>query len=351
MISNNNPNKLHFDTSSISQNGFSNSNTLGRGVVQQQQFVSNYNSYQPNSTFSSGDNTSKTQGQNFRDFSQYNTEKAFQQNKVIEKMPDNKYQQNTLYDNLNDNLNKEQIQEYRLNIDSMDRDVTLYEDPFSFSTIFGPVVNSGLDSTIQRIETKNQLKNEIKKINKQRKPNQPVTASQADFDDDMLIINSNPNILVNYDNTLKRIYNPYITRDFINVKFIRLDNVVLPRFNKVIINSNWNYCTSCYGINCESCYLSQNPGQLITDDYQRIKTEMIKNDRYIPDDNPLPNEFFDTSCSDVDVNGVNEFLVPVYVLYVILADTCTALILAVVKPNADAFDDCVVVPVVCDAAV
>jgi hypothetical protein len=97
MISNNNPNKLNFDTSSISQNGFSNPTTLGRGVLEQQQFVQNYSSYQPSSTFSSMDNTSRTQGQNFRDFGQYNVQTAFQQNKVIEKMPDNKYQQNTLW--------------------------------------------------------------------------------------------------------------------------------------------------------------------------------------------------------------------------------------------------------------
>ena len=293
MIVNNNPNKLKFDTSSISQNGYPNPSALGRGVVEQQQFASNYNSYQPNSTFSSMDNTSRSQGQNFRDFGQYNVQTAFQQNKVIEKMPDNKYQQNTLYDNLNDNLNKEQIQEYRLNIDSMDRDIELYPDPFKFIVYFGPVVNSGLDSTIQRIEAKNQLKNEVKKINKQRTPNNPVKASQEDFDDDMLIIDTNPNIMVEYDNKLKRIFNPYITRSFVNVKFLRLDNVVLPRFNKVIINYTWNYCTSCYGPDCDSCFVSQNSNISITDDYQRVKAEMLKNDRYIPDDNHLGPLFTD----------------------------------------------------------
>lgn len=293
MIVNDNPNKLKFDTSSISQNGFSNPNTLGRGIAEQQQFVQNYNSYQPTSTFSSMDNTSRSQGQNFRDFSQYNVETAFRQNKVIEKMPDNKYQQNTLYDNLNDNLNKEQIQEYRLNIDSMDRDTTLYPDPFEYCVVFSPVVNSGLDSTITRINNKQELKNEIKKINKQRTPNNPVKASQLDFDDDMELLKENPNILVNYDNTLKRIFNPYITRDFVNVKFIRLDNVVLPRFNKVMLNSGWNYCTSCYGTNCDSCYSATNPNVPITDDYQRVKAEIIKNDRYIPDDNHLGPLFTD----------------------------------------------------------
>jgi hypothetical protein len=293
MITNNNPNQLKFDTSSISQNGFSNPNALGRGVNDQRQFVQNYNSYQPSSTFSSMDNTSRGNGQNFRDFGQYNVENAFKSNKVIEKMPDNKYLQNTLYDNLNDNLNKETIQEFRLNIDSMDRDVELYPDPFEFTTVFGPVVNSGLDTTIQRIEAKNALKNEVRKINKKQNPTNPIRASEADFSDDMLIIDTNPNILINYDNTLKRIYNPYITRSFVNVKFIRLDNVVLPRFNKVIINTNWNYCTSCYGEDCSSCYLSNNYGISITDDYQRVKTEMIKNDRYIPDDNHLGPLFTD----------------------------------------------------------
>ena len=71
-------------------------------------------------------------------------------------------------DNLNDNLNKETIQEFRLNIDSMDRDIELYPDPFEFTTVFGPVVNSGLDTTIQRIEAKNALKKEVRKINKKQ---------------------------------------------------------------------------------------------------------------------------------------------------------------------------------------
>ena len=316
MIVNNNPNGLKFDTSSISQNGFSNPNTLANGIQDQRQFVQNYNSYQPNSTFSSMDNTSHSQGQNFRDFSEYNVQTAFQQNKVIEKMLDNKYQQNTLYNNLNDNLNKEQIQEYRLNIDSMDRDTILYPDPFEYTVVFGPVVNSGLDSTITRINNKQELKNEIKKINKQRTPNNPVKASQLDFDDDMELLKVNPNILINYDLTLKRIFNPYITRDFVNVKFIRLDNVVLPRFNKVMLNSGWNYCMCCSGIDCMTCYNASNSQKPITDDYQRVKAEMIKNDRYIPDDNHLGPLFTDryvlvgikeiTNNQNLSTNQINE---------------------------------------------
>jgi hypothetical protein len=293
MIINNDPNKLSFDTSSISQSGFSNPNDLGRGVRSQRQFVSDYSSYQSNPTFVGTDNTNRANLQNMRDFSQFNIQSAFQQNKVIEKMPDNKYLHNTLYDNLNDNLNKEQIQEFRLNIDSMDRDINIYSDPFRFSVVFGPVVNSGIDTTIQRIESKNQLKKEIRRVNKKINPNNPVRASDQDFADDMLLFETNPNLVIDYDNKLKHIYNPYITRSFVNVKFIRLDNVVLPRFNKVILNSKWNYCNSCYGNDCDSCYQSYNSGASITDDYQRVKAEMIKNDRYIPDDNHLGPLFTD----------------------------------------------------------
>jgi hypothetical protein len=293
MIINNNPNKLKFDTSSISQNGYNNPQALGRDVINQQQFVSNYSGYQPNNTFSSlNDMSARATGQNFRDFSQFNVESAFQSNKVIEKMPDNKYLQNTLYDNLNDNLNKEQIQEYRLNIDSADRDTILYPDPFNYTVTFGPVVNSGLNSTIQRMETKALLKKEIRNVNKKKYANEPITSTEKDFDEDEELFKTNPNILVDYNNTLKRIYNPYITRDFVNVKFIRLDNVVLPRFNKIIINSDWNYCTTCYGSNCLNCYNSGS-SSVITDDYLRIKTEIIKNDRYIPDDNHVGPLFTD----------------------------------------------------------
>ena len=225
MISNNNPNQLKFDTSSISQNGFNNPTNLGKGFVEQRQFVQNYNSYQPSSTFSSMDNTSRSAGQNFRDFAQYGVENAFHTNKVIEKMPDTKYLQNTLYDNLNENLNKETIQEFRLNIDSMDRDIELYPDPFEFTTVFGPIVNSGYDATIKKLDSKYSFKRDVRNINKKQNPNNPTRAVEEDINDDEIIFNTNPNILVDYVNKLKRIYNPYITRSFVNVKFIRLDGV------------------------------------------------------------------------------------------------------------------------------
>jgi hypothetical protein len=174
--------------------------------------------------------------QNQSDYSQFNVNSAFQSNKPIMNMPSDKNSHNTLYDNLNENIKKEAITEIRLNIDSMDRDTKIYSDPFKYTVTFGPVVNSGVDTTILRSELKNDLKQELKKMNKQRNPLNKQKASEADFSDDLLIYSTNPNIIVNYDNKLKRIYNPYIVRDFRNVKFIRLDNVVLPRFNKVIIN-------------------------------------------------------------------------------------------------------------------
>ncbi|AYV80206.1 MAG: hypothetical protein Gaeavirus16_2 [Gaeavirus sp.] len=283
-------NRFRFDTSSIPQNGYPNNNQLGRGLQEQQKYIQNYNAYQPSSTFVRSDNTNTANLENLRDFSQFNVEQAFKQNSVIEHMPDNKYLHNTLYDNLNENLNKETIQEVRLNIDSMDRDIQLYPDPFKYIVTFGPVVNSGVTSTIERAN----LKNDVRKLNKMKYPNSRKKAAQEDLDEDFDISQVNPNILVNYDNHLKRIYNPYITQSFVNVKFIRLDNVVLPRFNKVIINTSWNYCTVCYGI-CENCTSSSTttPNLTIKDDYERVKTDMIKNNRYIPDDNHLGPLFTD----------------------------------------------------------
>ena len=46
------------------------------------------------------------------------------------------------------------------------------------------------------------LKQELKKMNKQRNPLDKKKASQEDFSDDLLIYSTNPNIIVNYDDEL-----------------------------------------------------------------------------------------------------------------------------------------------------
>jgi hypothetical protein len=177
------------------------------------------------------------------------------------------YKNNTIVENLSDTLNRETIIEYRLNIDSGDRDVDIYPDPFQYVVTFGPVVNSNINSLIQRDELKTNLRNQNTYNSRNKNRNQKVVDS---FEDNELLYNLENDLLVNYDNTLKKIFNPYITRDFINVKFIRLDNIVLPRYNALKINYDWKYTNK-----------KNNCVKYIKDDYERLIDCSISYERYI----------------------------------------------------------------------
>jgi hypothetical protein len=319
-MNNKNP-KLKFDNSSIPQSGFSNGEQLARATQEQLNFTNNYSSFSPHNTFNNTISSSQqfanssrphnssnsSHMQNLNDYSQLNINQGFAVGTPIITPPSDKNPHSTLDDNLYENINKESIIEIRLNIDSMDRDTKIYPDPFKYTVTFGPVVNSGIDSTIQRSELKNELRNANKKKNLSNQTNptnasNSVKVSNEDFQDDLLIFSTNPNIIVKYDDKLKRIYNPYITRSFENVKFIRLDNVVLPRFNKVIINSEWNFCNICdsdsgnisNSMYNDNIYCSCNTKNVyVKDDYERTRIQIIKNDRYIPDDNHIGPLFTD----------------------------------------------------------
>ena len=259
---------LNLDTSSIPQAGYADNKLLTKAVNDQQQFVNNYNNYKSSSTFNLSDYNSSNL-ENLRDHSQYNIEKGFESAKPITKMLDTKYQNNTIYANLNENLMKESIMEVRLNIDSVDRDIRQYPDPFNYVVTFGPIVNSGISSTYNRTNIKSELKENNK--NKSKKN----ISNQINNNYDKEVFNDNGNLIVDYTDKLKRIFNPYITRDFDNVKFIRLDNVVLPRFDCLKLNDEWDFCKD----------ETFNNSQYIKDDYERIKKLIILNNRYIPDDN------------------------------------------------------------------
>ena len=97
---------------------------------QQSQFIHDNNEYQPTSTFQNSFNVSGNSAnlQNLSDYDDYNWNNAMKDNTPILQKPNFAYKQNTLDPNLNDYLNKETIWEYRLNIDSSDRDVNIYPD-------------------------------------------------------------------------------------------------------------------------------------------------------------------------------------------------------------------------------
>jgi hypothetical protein len=236
----------------------------------QQKFINNYSSFNGASEgiVSAGRNMGGNIGGNV---SMHNYDECMTNATPILKKPDYSYKNNTIVENLSDTLNRETIIEYRLNIDSGDRDVDIYPDPFQYVVTFGPVVNSNINSVIQRDELKTNLRNQNTYNSRNKNRNQKVVDS---FEDNELLYNLENDLLVNYDNTLKKIFNPYITRDFINVKFIRLDNIVLPRYNALKINYDWkytdkkNYCV-----------------KYIKDDYERLIDCAVSYERYIPDPN------------------------------------------------------------------
>jgi len=273
---------LNFDTSSISQNGSENNKLLASAVNDQQQFVNNYNQYKPNTTFSqnygnnngNGNNNSNSSNlENLRDFSQYNIEKNFEATKPISRMLDTKNKDDTLYANLNENLMKETIMEIRLNIDSMDRNIIQYPDPFNYVVTFGPIVNSGINTSLGKNNIKTELKDSLK-----NNRNKNITRKEVVNTEENFLLSNDSKYIVDYTDRLKRSFNPYITRSFDNIKFIRLDNVVLPRFNCLKLNEDWDFCR-------DPEFTALTEKEYIKDDYERIKKKIINNHRYIPDDN------------------------------------------------------------------
>jgi len=280
---------LPFDQSSLSSSGYNTREGLSEAVKEQQQYVNNYNNFRPSSTFDNIESNSANL-ENLKNFSQFNIEKGFQSNKPIQFMPDTSNKHETLYDNLNENLLKESIKEYRLNIDSSDRDVQMYQDPFNYIVHLGPVTNSGINASVSRTNIKNELKNINKKnkSNKSNKNNDYYDHNEIyeikDTINDKIFIFDNPNAIKEYTINLERSFNPYIIRDFSNVSYIKLDCAVVPKYNSICINKCWDFCRK-----------KHHKKNFFKDEYDRIKDYIILNDRYIPDDkneyNPLGDRF------------------------------------------------------------
>ena len=119
---------------------------------------------------------------------------------------------NVMVNNLNDNLLKESITEYRLNVDSFDRDIKMYPDPFNFSISFAPVVAGS-------------------KVRKEKELNK----------DPISLYSKNTNYIIDESTLLINTNQSSILKDFQNIKFIRIDSLIMPRFNKFIINTVWNW--------------------------------------------------------------------------------------------------------------
>ena len=279
---------IPFDQSSISSSGYKNNKELSKAINKQQTFVNNYNNFKPLSTFDEPENNSSNL-ENLRNFSEFNIQKSFQINEPLQLMPDTKNKHNTLYDNLNENLLKESLKEYRLNIDSIDRDIRIYPDPFNYVVQLGPVTNSGINASVSRNDMKNDLKNELRNLNKKNKGNKHINSIEKvehfeNIDKKNIFIFDNPQAIKEYTINLERSYNPYIIRDFSNVSYVKLDCAVIPKYTSICINTNWDFCRK-----------KHHKKNYYKDEYDRIKDYIILNDRYIPNEkdeyNPLGDRF------------------------------------------------------------
>lgn len=113
---------------------------------------------------------------------------------LIEKI-DYTNQNNLLHNNVGDLTLGENIIEYRINIDSLDRDIRYYPNPFSFTVKFSPASNG---------------------IYKDR---------EGDYSE--IKMYGTPT--------------PYIDKRFRNVKYVKLENIVLPQYSRFKKNKHGEY--------------------------------------------------------------------------------------------------------------
>jgi len=109
-----------------------------------------------------------------------------------------------LHNNIADKILDEHVVEYRIGIDSIDRDIKAYPNPFDF------IVKFAANSSITTIKTEVIKNGKLEIINE--------TAQGTPM--------------------------PHINRDFRNVKYVKIENVVLPRLGNIVFDDDsgeWVY--------------------------------------------------------------------------------------------------------------
>lgn len=134
---------------------------------------------------------------NFRD--------AFEKTEPIIERIDYTNKNDILHNNIGNNVLDEHIVEYRVLMDSQDRDIRYYPDPFSYTVKFNPNAGGSIQHE-EYIDYKNKSKGT--KIVESKFAGAP---------------------------------SPVINAEFRNVKYIKLENVVLPQFSKLRKNKEGEY--------------------------------------------------------------------------------------------------------------
>ena len=127
-----------------------------------------------------------------------NFQNAYKQNQPMIEKIEYQNQNNLIHNNVNSRVLDETVVEYRIDIDSIDRDIGVYPSPFCFTVKFAPLASS-IVRQAGYIESDNGWKKskEFKEVKIQGTPN------------------------------------PSILREFKNVKFIRLEYTILPMHGKL----------------------------------------------------------------------------------------------------------------------
>jgi len=135
--------------------------------------------------------------------------KAFNSNAPMIEKQNFQNQNNVYHNNISNNVEALSVVDYTIDIDSKDRDTSVFQDPFKYNVTFAPVTRG--------VDTREEWVN-------------PADRSQGKH---MVttVYNGNPP--------------PYIGKSFKNVKYIRVDSVQLPKYSGIIQSgSDWIMDTS-----------------------------------------------------------------------------------------------------------
>lgn len=168
----------------------------------------------------------------------YNYNTSYTPNQQILERADFSNKGNLIHNNVNDNVLLENITEYQINIDSNDRKISVYPNPFKFTVNFGGVGS-------QVIESK---------------------------------FNSGSNEKTYFEGTPS----PLINRSFKNVKYIKLDYLILPKII-TLHNCNNNY---------EFDYNQKNVLHLSSYGYLIIKIKELSSGRIMGTNTNISNNSF-----------------------------------------------------------
>jgi hypothetical protein len=188
----------------------------------------------------------------------HNFNSAYQINTPFIEKADFRNRNDLLHNNVNENLLLEQIIEYNLNIDSVDRSLVAYPNPFNFTVTFGGHGNVS--------ETKVFLK---------KNSFNSGAVNESKYENKKIVYEGTPG--------------PIINKKFKNVKYLRLDYVILPKTNIIKIN-NESFSSSDFS----NDYLSNDDMDKLTQKYKYLilKINEIKTDNILGTNRNLESDIF-----------------------------------------------------------